>query len=141
MYTVISPINDDTPVTSGLTLTRAWLRMMELAECEGTFARIDGEMRLTITHHWQVPEGYRNEATLAEHYWPDYRSRLVDDRMARADIMRRFLSRGMRGIWIDTDERYRREIAREYAGENADSVVTDAQRLALLWGVENIAGR
>ncbi len=110
-YTVFTLAEEEGEHGSGLTLTEAFARMMALAGCDYAFGRAEGVMCLTITHHEDVPEEYLADPVLREHFFPTYRSKLVDDDMARAELMRRFMKRGMKGYLIVTDEEYRQQEA------------------------------
>ena len=70
---------------------------MALAECDYIFHRVDGVMHLELHHRDSVPECHYDDAELRARYYPEYRSMLVDDTMARADIMRKFVLAGFKG--------------------------------------------
>jgi hypothetical protein len=95
-------ISDDSQTGWGLSLVEAFTRVMALAECDYIFHRVDGVMHLELHHRDPVPECecQQDDAELRTRYYPDHRSMLVDDAMARADIMRQFLLAGFKGYHV-----------------------------------------
>ena len=93
---------------SGLTLNEAFTRMMALAHCGYRFYRDGSVMRLEITQLDPPTDEELRDPYFIEEYYPDYRSTLADNEMARLDIMRRFLTRGMNGHLIREDSDFRR---------------------------------
>jgi hypothetical protein len=102
-YTVFSALDDDGARGSGLTLSEAFARMMAFAHCDYAFGRFNGDMHLTVTPADDASGGFEAEPR------PECRSKLLNNEMARAEIMRRFLKRGVNGYRIVTDEEWQRE--------------------------------
>jgi hypothetical protein len=118
-------ISDEEHAGIGLTLAEAFTRIMALSHCDYIFHRIDGVMHLDVHHRDPVLEFFGcDEHELRARYYPDYQSRLVDDAMARAEIMRKFVIAGFKGYHVVRDnypsfgalsERSLREIKRASA--------------------------
>jgi hypothetical protein len=97
-------ISDDEHAGIGLTLAEAFTRMMALSHCDYIFHRIDSVMHLDLHHRDPVPECFGgDEHELRARYYPDYQSHLVDDAMARAEIMRKFVLAGFKGYHVVRD--------------------------------------
>jgi len=96
MFYAVFHSSDDTQPGLGLSLVEAFTRVMVLAECDYIFHRVDGVMHLELQHWESVPECH-NDAELQARYYPEYCSMLVDDAMARADIMRKLVLAGFKG--------------------------------------------
>ena len=101
-YTVYSLTDEDGAQASGLTLSEAFARMMALAQCDYAFGRFSGDVHLTLRPA-DAPDSFPAEPP------PECRSKLMDDAMARAEIMRRVLKNGYGGYRIVTDEDWQRE--------------------------------
>jgi hypothetical protein len=101
-YTVYSPMDEEGAQASGLNLSEAFARVMALARCDYAFGRFQGDMHLTLT-----PSDAADDVAMETP--PACRSKLMDDAMARAEIMRRFIKQGMGGYRIVTDEEFARE--------------------------------
>jgi hypothetical protein len=101
-YTVFSPMDEDGAQASGLSLSEAFARMMALAHCDYSFARSNGDVCLMLTPA-DAPENFPVEPP------PGCRSKLLDNEMARAEIMRRFLKNGYSSYRIVTDEDWQLE--------------------------------
>jgi hypothetical protein len=102
-YTVVSVVGDEGALGSGMTLAEAFTRMMVFARCEYSFGRFSGDMHLSLTQADDTSDGYESEPP------PALRSKLMDDAMARAEIMRRFVNHGVNGYRIMRDEDWQRE--------------------------------
>ena len=97
-------ISNDQHAGIGLTLAEAFTRIMALSHCDYIFHRIDRVMHLDLHHTDPVPECFGdNEHELRARYYPHYESRLVDDAMARAEIMRKFVLAGFMGYHVVRD--------------------------------------
>lgn len=96
-YMVLTLPDGDGHLGSGLTLSKAFHRVMAFAHCEYIFHRIDGVMHLSLHHIDGVPDEWRDDPELRAHYFPAYQSNLVDDAMARTAIMRNLLHTGFKG--------------------------------------------
>lgn len=83
--------------------------MMALADCAYRFYREGCAMRLEVSHLNPPSAQELADPEFIEEYYPDYRSSLADNEMARLDIMRRFLTRGMNGYFIRGDASFRQE--------------------------------
>jgi len=114
-YALFALADEDGFYGGGLTLTEAFTRMMAFAECDFLFHRIDGVMHLTLHHREELPDEYRHHPELRAHYFPEHQSKLVDDAMARAEIMRKFLTTGFKGYHIVTEAYLREQAAKEAA--------------------------
>ena len=114
-YAVSSLADDEGHYGTGLTLNEAFTRMMAFAECDFLFHRIGGVMHLTRHHREELPEEYANDTTLRAHYFPEHQSHLIDDAMARAEIMRKFLNTGFKGYHIVTDTYLNAQTAKKSA--------------------------
>ncbi len=79
-------------------------------------------MRLSLTaHHADPPNGRRADPDTRD--FSEYRSsELLDDELARAKIMRRYLEYGVKGMRVVTGEEFRRGVARVRAAEGTDEV-------------------
>ena len=97
MLYAVFHISDPSQTGLGLSLVEAFTRVMALAECDYIFHRVDGVMHLDLHHRDTVPDCEYHDAELRKRYYPHYHSMLVDDAMARADIMRMFVLAGFKG--------------------------------------------
>jgi hypothetical protein len=102
-FTVVSTLDDEGALGSGLTLLEAFNRMMAFARCDYAFGRFNGDMVLTMTQTDDASQGYDTEPP------PSCRSKLLDDVKARTEIMRRFVRHGVNGYRIMSDEDWQRE--------------------------------
>jgi hypothetical protein len=96
-YAVFHISEDASQAGTGLTLAEAFARMMGLAHSDYIFHRIDGVMHLTLHHLDGVPDEYRDDPEKRARYFPEHQSTLVDDAMARAEIMRKVVCAGLKG--------------------------------------------
>ena len=104
-YAVFHITEDERRAGTGLTLTEAFTRMMALAHCDYIFHRVGGVMHLEL-HHWDiVPDAYRDDPELRDRYFPEHESRLVDNAMARVEIMRKVVCTGFKGYLAVRDNR------------------------------------
>lgn len=87
----------DTGTRCGLTLEDAFAYMMDLANCEFWWERVNDEMRLVI-----------RPLSPCVFSMPDYRSTQPDEQAARVEIMRRFFVDGLNDVHIVTDEEIER---------------------------------
>jgi len=73
-------------------------------------------MYLTLHHLDGVSEEYGSDPDYRARYFPEHQSALVDDGTARADIMRKALSTGMKG-YVAIRDNYSRSYAHEVLRE------------------------
>ena len=116
-YTVYSLADEDRHQGSGMTLAEAFAKLMALAHCNYAFGRFEGDMRLTVTPLDDVPEEYLHDPAIRARMFPEYRSKFLDDQIARNDLMRRFLKYGLGGYFITSDEEFAREEAKWRAAQ------------------------
>jgi hypothetical protein len=119
-YTVYSLADEDRHQGSGMSLAEAFAKMMALAHCNYAFGRIDGDLHLTVTPLDDVPEEYLHDPAIRARMFPEYRSKYLDDEIARNDLMRRFLKHGLGGYHIVSDEEYAREEAKWRAAQSQE---------------------
>jgi len=85
-----------------------------------------GTMRLTVTPMDDIPEEHLHDPAIRVRMFPEYRSKYLDDEIARNDLMRRFLKHGLGGYFITSDEEFAREEAKWRAAQAQDSHPTAA---------------
>ena len=104
-YMVVTIAGGDGHLGAGLKLAEAFNRIMAFAHCDYIFHRIGGVMHLSLHHIDGVPDGcHDDDPELRTHYFPRYQSNLVDDGMARAEIMRMLVYTGFKGHYAMRDD-------------------------------------
>lgn len=106
-YTIFSIAGEEGHLGAGLTLPDAFKRVMELAQCEYLFHRVEGVMHFEVCHLSDVPERWLANPEIRRTYRPEYKSTLADDEMARMEIMRMLTRAGFKGFYASADEFYR----------------------------------
>jgi hypothetical protein len=125
MYTIFDLRKDQGHEGAGLTLHEVFVRLYALAERNYRFERVDGVLRLSCSRNEPKPVPAFFIHRHLEYEFsrnPTFESRNPNEEEARRELMAVAIKHGLDTYCVVTDEKYRRETAKQALGNSSASL-------------------